>query len=94
MTFVPVMWTVWGLLVVLMLSLHIYRSSLEKNEDDQIFLDESFEHERAAQSAIVEKVNKVEFPLRIAKWLVVAMTAFVIVYYIWDFLVQFHLIGS
>ena len=94
MTFVPVMWTVWGLLVVLMLSLHIYRSSLEKNEDDQIFLDESFEHERAAQSAIVEKVNKIESPLRIAKWLVVAMTAVVIVYYIWDFLVQFHLIGS
>ncbi len=94
MTFVPVMWTVWGVLVLLMLSLHIYRSSLEKNEDDQIFLDESFEHERAAQSAIIEKVNKVEQPLRIFKWLAAAMTVFIILYYIWDFLVQFHIIGS
>ena len=94
MTFVPVMWTVWGVLVLLMLSLHFYRSSLEKNEDDQIFLDESFEHERAAQSAIIEKVNKVEQPLRIFKWLAAAKTVFIILYYIWDFLVQFHIIGS
>jgi hypothetical protein len=86
------MWTVWGALVVLMAALHLYRSSLEKNEDDQIFLDDSFEHEKAEQSAIVAKVHKIEPALRVAQWLVVAMTAVVVVYYIHDILLQLNII--
>jgi hypothetical protein len=92
MTFVPIMWSLWGAFVFLMLSLHIYRSSLEKNEDDQIFLDDSFDHEKAAQMAIVARVNKVQAPLRVAKWLALAMTLVVIVYYIRDILMQLNVI--
>jgi hypothetical protein len=90
MTFVPVMWTLWGVIVGSMLLLHIYRSSLEKNEDDQIFLDDSFEHEKAAQSLIVAKVHKIEPAIRVAKWLAVGMSVIVIVYYIRDILVQLN----
>lgn len=93
MTFVPIMWSVWGAFVVLMLSLHVYRGSLEKNEDDQIFLDDSFEHERQAQSAIVAKVQKIEPALRVAKWLALAMTVVIILYYIRYILVEFRLFG-
>lgn len=93
MTFVPIMWTVWGVIVASMLLLHVYRSSLEKNEDDQIFLDDSFEQEKAAQSVIVAKVQKVEPALRVAKWLALAMTIVVIVYYIRDILLQLHMIS-
>lgn len=92
MTFVPIMWTLWGVIVGSMLLLHIYRSSLEKNEDDQIFLDDSFEHEKAAQSLIVAKVNKIEPVIRVAKWLAVAMTVVVIVYYIRDIMMQLNII--
>lgn len=92
MALVPVMWTLWGGLVALMILLHVYRSSLEKNEDDQIFLDDSFQHEQAEQSAIVARVQKVEPALRLAKWLVVAMTVVVIVYYIRDILVHLNVI--
>ena len=92
MTFVPIMWSLWGAFVVLMLSLHIYRGSLEKNEDDQIFLDDSFDHERAAQMAIVARVNKVQAPLRVAKWLALAMTVVIVVYYIRDILMQLNVI--
>jgi len=92
MTFVPMMWTVWGVFVALMLSLHIYRGSLEKNEDDQIFLDDSFEHERTEQMAIVAKVQKVEPALRVAKWLALTMTVIVIVYYVRDILLQLNVI--
>jgi len=92
MTFVPIMWSVWGVLVALMLSLHIYRGSLEKNEDDQIFLDDSFDHEKAAQMAIVAKVQKIEPALRLAKWLALAMTIVVIVYYIRDIMLQLNII--
>lgn len=92
MTFAPIMWTVWGVLVASLLLLHVYRSSLEKNEDDQIFLDDSFDHERAAQSVIVAKVQKVEPALRIAKWLALAMTVVVIGYYVRDILVQLNML--
>ncbi len=92
MTLVPIIWSVWGAVVVLMLSLHIYRGSLEKNEDDQIFLDDSFDHERTAQMAIVAKVQKVEPALRVAKWLALAMTVVVVFYYIYDILGQLRVI--
>ena len=92
MTFVPIMWTLWGVVVASMLLLHVYRSSLEKNEDDQIFLDDSFEHERAAQVAIVAKVHKVEPALRVLKWMAVAMTVVVVVYYARDIMVQINAI--
>jgi hypothetical protein len=92
MTLVPVLWSVWGAVVALLLSLHIYRGSLEKNEDDQIFLDDSFDHEKAAQMAIVAKVQKIEPALRVAKWLALAMTVVVVAYYIRDILVQLNII--
>jgi hypothetical protein len=88
MTFMPVMWTVWGVLVGAAALLHVYRGSLTKDEEDQIFLDDSFEHEKLAQAAIVARVNKVEPVLKIAYWLVAAMTLVVVVYYIRDILVQ------
>ncbi len=84
MTFVPVMWIVWSTFVVIMAALYIYRTSLTKNEEDQIFLDDSFAHEQAEQAVISAKVAKVEPIVRIARWLVVVLTVFVIAYYIRD----------
>ena len=89
--FVPVMWTVWSAFVVFMAGLYIYRSSLTKNEEDQIFLDDSFAHEKAEQDAIAAKLAKVEPVVRIARWIVVAVTVFVVVYYVRDILLQFHI---
>lgn len=93
MTFMPVMWVVWGALVVVMAGLHVYLSSLTKDEEDQIFLDDSFEQEKSAQAAIVAKATKVEPVLRVAQWLVVAMTVVVIVYYVRDILVRLNIIS-
>jgi hypothetical protein len=93
MTFVPVMWTVWSAIVVLTAGLYIYRSNLTRDEEDQIFLDDSFDHEKAAQAAIIARVHKIEPALRMAQWLVVAMTAVVLVYYVRDILVHLNIIG-
>jgi len=81
MTMVPVMWAVWSALVLVLAALYIYRSRLERDEEDQIFLDDSFEHERSAQAAIVARVNKIQ-PVSVA-------TVFVIGYYILDIVNQF-----
>ena len=42
MTFVPIMWIVWSAFVCFAAALYIYRLNLTKNEEDQIFLDDSF----------------------------------------------------
>ena len=88
MVFMPVMWTVWGVLVVAAAILHIYRENLSKNEENQIFLDDSFDNEKNAQAVIVAKVNRVEPILKLTYWLVAAMTAVVIFYYVHDILAQ------
>jgi hypothetical protein len=89
MSMVIVMWGVWVALALVTAGLFIYRSSLTKDEEDQIFLDDSFQHEQAAQAAIVAKVNKVQPILRLSIWLVGLATLFVIGYYILDIINQF-----
>ncbi len=89
MTFVPVMWAVWGVLVVVTFAMYLYRSRLTRDEEDQIFLDESFDQERQAQAEIAAKVGKLEPVLRTLMWVVAVATLFVIGYYIYDFISQF-----
>lgn len=86
---VPVIWSVWSLCVLFLAVMYLYRSRLTRDEDDQIFLDDSFSHERTAQAAITEKVHKIEPLLRASIWLVGAATLLVIAYYIWDIFAQF-----
>jgi len=93
MTIVPVMWSVWAAIVVITAGLYIYRSNLSRDEEDQIFLDDSFEHEKAEQASIVAKLGKVEPLLKVAQWLVVAMTAVVLVYYVRDIMLHLNIIS-
>jgi hypothetical protein len=86
------MWIVWSAFVCIAAALYIYRSSLTKNEEDQIFLDDSFSHEQSVQAAIVARVAKVEPIVRIARWLVAGMTVIVVAYYVRDILLQLHVI--
>jgi hypothetical protein len=89
MTLVPVMWTVWGALVIILASIWVYRSRLERDEEDQIFIDDAFSHERTVQEAIVAKVNKVQPILRSMMIVTGVATLFVIGYYIYDIVNQF-----
>lgn len=86
-----VVWSVWVAFALFMAVLYIYRSTLTRDEEDQIFLDESFDHEKAQQAAITARVAKVEPLVRIARWLVVAMTVVVIAYYVRDVMLQLHI---
>jgi hypothetical protein len=89
MNIVPIMWTLWSAIVAITAALYIYRSNLTRDEEDQIFLDDSFDHEKSAQAAIVAKVNKVQPLLSAALIMVGVATLFVIGYYVVDFLQQF-----
>jgi hypothetical protein len=87
--FVPVMWIIWGALVLVMLALKIYNDRLTRDEDDQLVLDDAFDHVKAQQAAIMVKVNKFAPIRKTVLVLVAAMTLFVIGYYVLDFVNQF-----
>jgi hypothetical protein len=87
--FAPVMWSVWGVLVVLLAAVNLYSSRLARDEEDQIFLGEGFDHEKSAQASIAAKVNKVEPVKKLVLWLLGAMTIFVVGYYVLDIFKQF-----
>jgi len=89
MTMVPVMWAVWAVLVLILAALYLYRSRVERDEEDQIFLDDSFDHQRSAQAAIVARVNKIQPVLRVSMVLASIATVFVIGYYVLDIVNQF-----
>jgi hypothetical protein len=91
--FVPAMWSVWGGTVLVLFALKMYMMRLTRDEDAQIVLDESFDHVRVAQAALVAKVDKIEPLERIAVWLTGATTMFVIVYYVRDIALNLHLLG-
>jgi hypothetical protein len=87
--FVPVMWTVWGVLVLFLIVLYLYQSRLTRDEDDQIILDDSFNNVKEEQAALMAKIHKVEPLVRVALGLVAAASLFVIGYYVVDVLNQF-----
>jgi hypothetical protein len=89
MPFVPVMWSVWGLTILAMAVVFLYRSRLTRDEEDQIFLDDSFSHERTAQQAIIARVNKLQPLVRGSEIVAGVATLFVIGYYIMDVVNQF-----
>src|ERR1700675_1168090 len=63
---VPVMWSVWAFVAIVTAALYAYRSSLTKDEEDQLFLDEAFNHEKAVQTEILRKVSRVEPAVRMS----------------------------
>ncbi len=90
MPFVPVMWSVWGLTILVLAFMFLYRSRLSRDEEDQLFLGESFSHEQTAQQAIIAKVNKVQPLIRVSEIVAGVATLFVIGYYLMDVFNQFR----
>jgi hypothetical protein len=70
------------------------RAKLNRDEADQIFLDDSFDYERVEQKAIAAMVSKIESIVKVAQWLVLAMTLVVIGNYVRDILAKLNVIGS
>ena len=93
MTLVQIMWIVWAVLVAITFGIYLYRGRLSRDEDDELFLGEGFEHEKAAQAEITAKVEKVEPLLRVFVWISVVVTVLVVAYWAYDMLLSLHLIG-
>lgn len=84
MTFFPIMLAVWILTIVFMTIMLLYRSRLARDEEDQLFLDDSFSEQKAAQAAIAARVEKVQPMVKGSELLAGAATLFVIGYFALD----------
>ena len=50
---------VWGIVTGIFLILLFYRSTLTRQEDDQLFIDEASSSRATEQSQLIAKVNKI-----------------------------------
>jgi hypothetical protein len=83
MNSVSMLWIVWGVCALFTMLLYAYRSMLTRDEEGQIFLDEAFAHEKAVQTQIVARVQRLQPVLMVSLGLTVVMTAAVLGYYGW-----------
>lgn len=80
----PLVLAVWILCALFLAVIHLYRSRLTRDEEDQLFLDESFNHVKSAQAAIATKVEKIEPLVKTSHWLLGAATMAVVGYFIYE----------
>jgi len=83
MHLVSVMWILWAVCALVTALLTAYRTTITRDEEGQIFLDEAFAHEKAVQTAITTKVARLQPILTASQALTAVMTLVVIGYYAW-----------
>jgi hypothetical protein len=84
MSFMPVVWIVWASIITILLVLLVYRSNLTRYEEDQIFLDDSANHQKKEQEDILVKVNKIQPAIRLVTGVTCLLTVGIISVYVWD----------
>ncbi len=55
----------WGVLTTVLIILLIYRSTLSIHEDNQLFIDQSESHMEQEQTALMARMKKLQWPLRL-----------------------------
>jgi hypothetical protein len=88
MTFVPIMFSVWGALILFFVAVKVYAGRVGRDEEDQIMLSDSSSQMKAEQDAIAARVNRLVPVQRTALILMGAMTLFVAGYYVLDIMRQ------
>jgi hypothetical protein len=61
--FLMILMVAWGGVTAILISLLIYRGTLESHEDDQIFLDAAGDSMAAEQRSIVARIDKLGRPI-------------------------------
>jgi hypothetical protein len=84
MTALPIILVIWGLTIIFMAASLVWRSRLTKDEEDQLFLDDSFSQEKAAQDAIAAKAAKFAPVVRSSEIAAGLATLMVIGYFLLD----------
>jgi len=88
---IPVLWIVWGVFAAILLSLLLYRGTITRYEDDQLFLDDISERQHKENDAILRKLAKIQPFLRVFTGVTSILTAAIIGIYAWDAIKTFYM---
>jgi hypothetical protein len=91
MHFIPMLWIIWGVFAAILLSLLLYRGTITRYEDDQLFLDDISERQHKENDAIIRKLAKIQPFLRVFTGVTSVLTAAIIGIYAWDAIKTFYM---
>ena len=87
----PALWIVWAVFAVVLLGLLLYRGTISRYEDDQLFLDDISERQHQENDAIIRKLTRIEPILRVFTGLTSILTATIVGLYAWDAIKLFYM---
>jgi hypothetical protein len=88
---VTTLWIVWAVFAVCLLSLLLYRGTITRYEDDQLFLDDISDRQHKENDAIIRKLDKIQPFLRVFTGVTSILTAAIIGIYAWDAIKTFYM---
>lgn len=89
MSYVLIIWTIWGALGLVILGLLLYRATITRAEEDQLFLETATTMQQQEQELIMKRVKPVENMIRILGGAEGVVTLGILAFYIMDALRQF-----
>ncbi len=88
---IPTLCIVWAGFAVCLLALLLYRGTITRYEDDQLFLDDVSERQHKENDAIIRKLNTIQPFLRVFTGVISIFTAAIIGIYAWDAIKTFYM---
>jgi hypothetical protein len=93
MHFIPPlwMWIVWACFAATLLILLLYRGTLTRYEEDQLFLDDCSEHQHKENDELLRKVARIQPLVKILTGVTCVLTATILGIYVWDAIREFYM---
>jgi hypothetical protein len=88
---IPALWIVWGVFAAILLTLLLYRGTITRYEDDQLFLDDISDRAHKENDAIIRKLAKIQPFLKVFTGVTSILTAAIIGIYAWDAIKTFYM---
>ena len=88
---ISVLWIVWAIFAVCLLSMLLYRGTITRYEDDQLFLDDISARQHEENDAIIRKLDKMQPYLKVFTGVTSVLTAASVGIYAWDAIKTFYM---
>lgn len=91
MHLIPALWIGWAVCAAALLLLLLYRGTITRYEDDQLFLDDISDRQHKENDAILRKLAMIQPYLRIFTGATSILTATIVGLYAWDAIKIFYM---
>ena len=79
---------IWGVVTAALIVLLIYRSTLSMHQEDQLFLDDSESHMQKEQALVLNRLERLQWPLRVLGGASGLLILFIFASWLWEGLTQ------